>query len=569
MSKNTNHRDRGIEIVGQAGGGLAPVGRRRFLQLGIGGAAVAAGSTALAGSGLGGAISSLLAVDNAAAATTDTLVISTATAITSFDPNTIAGLGGQTAWQLCYDTFFDISTPPSLPAAEADLAHFKPIPALVKSYTSSANGLVWHFELQPKAVSLAGNPLTSADVLWSMKRHLALQIYGGIFLNMIGVTSASQFVADGDHAVTMTLTKVIDPSYMLQLIGALIVPIYDSVEVLKHATTSDPWAKTWMANNVAGFGPYSIKSWNPNGTQTVFEARSNYYGKSVIPNVIWSVEPDTSTQLELLLKGDAQVTDQLSPEQIQTVAAHKGTKVTQVATAGAAFMGFNNSQAPYSDKALHQGIAYAIDFETIVKGVWKGTAQTMKSILPPWFQASTDKYWVYEQNLAKAKALLAPYANAGLTLQYDAGIDLHQSLAELIQAGLQAAGMTIKLGGLSTTQYENQENNGTQSWWLDTQSVPVIPNSLYALRLLFLSKPTQILLHYSNPAVDAAVTALGETQSVARQNAMIDAAQKQIMEDLPVIPLAYTGQSVTSVSNLSGFRGHGGNSIRASELYFS
>jgi ABC-type oligopeptide transport system substrate-binding subunit len=125
------------------------------------------------------------------------------------------------------------------------------------------------------------------------------------------------------------------------------------------------------------------------------------------------------------------------------------------------------------------------------------------------------------------------------------------------------------LGGLSTTQYENQENNGTQSWWLDTQSVPVIPNSLYALRLLFLSKPTQILLHYSNPAVDAAVTALGETQSVARQNAMIDAAQKQIMEDLPVIPLAYTGQSVTSVSNLSGFRGHGGNSIRASELYFS
>jgi ABC-type oligopeptide transport system substrate-binding subunit len=87
--------------------------------------------------------------------------------------------------------------------------------------------------------------------------------------------------------------------------------------------------------------------------------------------------------------------------------------------------------------------------------------------------------------------------------------------------------------------------------------------------LLFLTTPTQKLLHYSNSTVDAAVTQLGNTRSVGLQDKLIDTAQQQIMHDLPVIPLAYTGQSVTSASDLVGFRGHGANFLRVSELSFT
>lgn len=550
------------------------IDRRKFLQYGLGGALVV-GSSLLAGPAGATKVDAVRRMTDARAGELGTetkrqsLAVASISGAANLDPNLIAGLAGSRVWSLCYDTFFNTGTPAPLAAAEADLADFKPLPKLVSSYSSESGGTVWRFNLNPKAKSAAGNLLSPADIIWSAKRHLALQLYGGIFLNRIGVTSASQFTGDGAHAVVMTLPETIDPTYMLLILGNYLLPIYDSTLTQEHVTSSDPWASSFLQANTAGFGPYVIESRSSDGTETVLTARKGYYGTPVIPKIIWNQVTDSGTQLELLLAGTVQVTDQLSPTQLKTVEAHKGTKTTKVATAGAVYMGFANNQAPFNDVNFHQGLAYAIDFKSIVHSVWEGTAKQMKSILPPWFQASTEKYWVYDYNPTKAKALLAPYLHANLQLSYDAGNQLQTSLAELILGALANVGMTIELNGVATATYAAEESAAAKTWWLDTASVPLIPDSLYALQLLFLTVPTQKLLHYSNPLVDAAVATLQKTRAVAKQDELILTAQKHIMHDLPIIPIAYTGQIVSSATDVVGFTGHGANIIDAEELSYS
>jgi peptide/nickel transport system substrate-binding protein len=539
------------------------VTRRRMLKAGL--ATLAAGSAGAmlaacgttSGSALSGAPSETEAV--LTATNTKQIVVASILGATNFDPDLPAG--ALTVLPLVYDPLFDTSTPASLAAATRLLADYAPTPGLASSFDLSADGLTLQLELNTAAKSVAGNNFTSADVLWSMERHLAMKWYGGIFLNRIGVTDPGQFTAVSDSVVEMKLTAAIDKTYMLLLLGNFIVSIFDSTEAKQHATSADPYASKWLSSNVATFGAYGLKSASADGSLNTYAANPGYYGPKPIDEVVWQQTTETSSQLQLLLKGSVQMTDALSPVQALTVKKGSTTKITEVASTGATFLGFNSSEAPYGDVQFRQGLAYAIPFQEILTSVYKGFATTMHSVLPSWFQASTGEYWNYTLNPTKAKQLLAKYKGVPVTLTYRSGDDLMQTLAVLIESSLQAVGLDITINALDPNTYQSKLTAATLSWWIDDQSTPLVPDSLYGLQLLFETKPTQVLLHYSNPKVDALVELLGTTTSATKQASLIRQAQKLLIHDLPIIPLAEINNYVPSVKNLSGFRGHGSNFI--------
>lgn len=514
-----------------------------------------------------GALSGLLAActgtssgsTDAASSTPDTLTVAAALSGTNFDPNSTTAALEQ--WPLLYDSLFDTSTPPSLSAATKLLANFEPQPALASHWTSSSDQKTWTLTLNTSATSPFGNKLTSADVLWSFERNLAQKWYSGIFLNRIGITAISQVTAPDATTVVVKLPAVVDRSYLLQLLGSFVVPIFDSVQAKKHATSGDPWASTYIASNACGFGPYTLKSFTSNGSTVIFEANPHYYGTKPVKTITWNQTTESNTQLQLLLKGEAQVIDALSPTQVKSVQASTTAKVTTVATTGAVFIGFNNSVAPFKDVTLHQGIAYAMPYNEIVFSVYKGQATPMKSVLPSFLQGYTGQYWTYQQNLAKARQLLAPYKGQSITLQYESGINAIQELAILIQSSLKSAGLEIALDAMDPNAFETKITNASLTMWIDTISTPLVPDSLYALQLLFPTKPTQILIHYSNAEVDKAVAALATATTTAEQDTYIKAAQKVLVEELPILPLAQLPYISPTAKNITGIRGHGANFI--------
>ncbi|MCL8025746.1 ABC transporter substrate-binding protein [Nocardioides bruguierae] len=528
--------------------------RRRLLKFGGVALAATAAAPALAACGAGSSAQS--GTSGAASSSTDTLTVATATAGTVFDPEQPSGIFQYT---MLYDSLFDTSTPPDSGELAALLADYEPEAALATAWESNKDNSVWTITLNTDAMSPAGNSLTSADVMWSFERHLAMKWYGGIFLNRVGVTDISQIEAPSDDTIVMNLAGPIGRTYFLQLMGCFIVPIFDATEAQANATDDDPWAQDYIASNACGFGPYQLQSVAADGTLNVFEANPNYYGEVAIPTVTFRTTTETSTQLQLLLRGEAQVIDALSPVQIDEVESSDSAKVVTVANTGYTFLGFNNEEELYQDVALHQGIAYALPFDDIVNSVFRGQATSMKSVLPSFFQGFTDEYWVYDQDLDKATEMLAPYAGQGLKLQYKGGSTLLQSLAVLIQSSLSDVGLDVELVSVDPTTFAGELTEATLLMWLDNQSTPLVPDSLYGLQLLFPSDPTQVLIHYSNDVVDEAVGALATSFDPDEQVELIRTAQKQIMADLPILPLAETGGLIPVASNIDGVKGHGAN----------
>jgi peptide/nickel transport system substrate-binding protein len=541
--------------------------RRGVLKAGAGSlaaASLAALLSACNGSSSGSTSSSAGA---GASSATDNLVVATNLGGTTFDPEDSAVNISQ--FPLLYDALFDASLPPEESAAQKLLANYEPNPALATKWVADKpDNSEWTITLNTTAKSPFGNSFSSADVLWSFERNLALKWYGGIFLNLVGVTSMSQVTAPTADTIKMTLSGPVSKSYFLQVLGNFLVPIYDSTEAKKHVTSADPWAKSFFATTACGFGPYTVKSVSSDGSNAVFAANPNYYGAKPIPTVTWQQTTDTDTQLQLLLRGQAQIIDSLSPTQTASVQASSGAKVTSIATTGCIFVGFNNAQETYKDVALHQGVAYAMPYDVIVNNVYKGLATPWRSVLASFLQGSTDQYWDYDQNLTKAKSLLAPYNGKGLTLQYEAGDAALQELAVVIQSSLKAAGLSIALDAMNPTSFQTKTTDATLSMFLNSTS-PLVTDSLYALQLLYPTKPTDVLIHYSNADVDAAISALAKETDATKQVEYIHAAQKQLLNDLPIVPLAQLYQHEPSAKNLTGIRGHGANFMWAKGLSFS
>jgi peptide/nickel transport system substrate-binding protein len=138
----------------------------------------------------------------------------------------------------------------------------------------------------------------------------------------------------------------------------------------------------------------------------------------------------------------------------------------------------------------------------------------------------------------------------------------------LIQSSLKEAGLDIELESTDPTSFQKKLTAAELSMWLDSQSTPLVPDSLYGLQLLFPTEPTQVLIHYSNPVVDEAVGKLATSFDADEQVELIRTAQQQLVADLPILPLAQTGGLVPTAKSVTNVQGHGANVVWAKGLTY-
>ena len=133
--------------------------------------------------------------------------------------------------------------------------------------------------------------------------------------------------------LTLQITLATNEDKFLPTLGSGWLVIYDSTEVLTHATEEDPFANEWLNQNTAGFGPYRITDFGPGGESLTLEARENYWGEQpALKTVIQRSVPDANTRLQLLLSGDAVYAAELGALALEEVAAADGVNVTAIPT---------------------------------------------------------------------------------------------------------------------------------------------------------------------------------------------------------------------------------------------
>jgi len=347
-------------------------------------------------------------------------------------------------------------------------------PSLASSWTASPDATTYTFHLNPKAVWSDGQPVTAADVIytiaWANQNPDAyvedsiqafLEVKGGAAVK--GTTNIPSGLVSPDPE-TLTVTLAAPDSIWLRNIAVapyIILPQH-ILNGLTAAQANNCQFCLGIPGKTIGSGPYEFAS-TMNAFGASFKAVQNWWGGPVnIQEIDYKIQ-DSNVSVLQLEAGELDFVIRVPPTAGPAIAKVPGLKEINEPGVGIFALAFNNQSIP--DKRVRQAIAYAINRPQIVSKVLGGLA-TVNCVIPVGFSCSTPGLNTYQYNPTMAKQLLT-----------DAGWDFNKTFrilslsddpnftvtAPVIAQELEQVGMKVSILALPDAQ-EIAEQNKPQDW---------------------------------------------------------------------------------------------------------
>ncbi|GAB3509221.1 ABC transporter substrate-binding protein [Phytohabitans suffuscus] len=422
-----------------------------------------------------------------------------------------------------------------------------------ESWQRSADGLTYTVKIRQGMTFHDGSPVTAEDVVYSFDRALNTKGGANWLLTQIAFVTKAPTVVD---PATITITADKPSALAIQALYMDGLAILDQDEVKSHATADDPWAEKWLAKNVGnGSGPYKLTSRVPD-QEVVFEAFDGYWaGAPKIKKIVWKIVPSAAQRLALLKSGDVDIAESLPPDQLASLKGVDGVTVLSAASQNVAIVGMNNGRAPLSDKALRQGISYAVDYDRILSQVFQGEAERLYGPVPKGAATSLGDTIGYKQDVDKAKQLVSGsgYGGGTIKIAFDNSKGLHEQIAVLLRSQLSAVGVTAELEPLTSAVFSERKAKKDLDMYVD-ESLAWINDPDYILSLTFQCEVYGNYADYCSPVVDDAI-AKGwamEATDPARV-ALFENAQRVLVDDAPWLFLAQPNYRMAMSSQVQGF----------------
>jgi peptide/nickel transport system substrate-binding protein len=425
------------------------------------------------------------------------------------------------------------------------------------SYTVDPDNVTVHFTVRD-AKFPSGNPMTSDDFIYTIKRAFGVNAGTAFDFHIIGISDLSQITKVDDHHFTIKLTHptaLLGPSLRDQDAG-----VVDSKIVQAHATSDDPWAQKWLAKNAAPSGAYTVSSWVP-GTKVVLTANPNYWGaKPYFSTVVLQEIPAEDERVLLLKNGSIDIAADLTVNAILSLKQQNaaGVKFVSAHGAGQDRINFVVNKPPFNNVLLRQALAYAIDINTLVSNTYLDLGTVPKGVWPvgsAWF---TSAPWPYKYDVQQAKALLAQAGHPNgfaFTMEISNSDGQAQKVAVPIQTNLQAVGIQMTISKLDPAVLQQHLGQGTGQAFIQTfgGGANYIDDPYFLMYLSYASYAVINWAKYKNPALDAVSNQLATAVDVAQRKQLAGQAHAILNQDLPIYPIADTVWVLPMRSNIKGY----------------
>ncbi|MEV8044141.1 ABC transporter substrate-binding protein [Streptomyces griseoluteus] len=399
----------------------------------------------------------------------------------------------------------------------------------------------------------SGDPVTAADVKFSIDRALKLQADSGVaaLLNTVDTVETQ-----GDREVIFHL-KTADATFPFKLS----TPVAGIVNPKDYAK-----GKLRDGFEVDGSGPYTFKA-QVKGDAMVsatFTKNPSYKGSSELNNDKVEIRSfdDADAMGAALDRGDIDVMSRtMSPGQIQKLDGGSDTHADLVDMPGLEirYLAFNTNAQTVKDKAVRQAIAQVVNRGELVSKVYGTQAEPLYSLVPATLTGHSNSFFnkYGDPSVAKAKLLLAKAgvtAPLKLTLHYTTdhyGSATKQEF-EVLQKQLNDSGLfDVTIQGHPWATFRPAEQKGQydvygMGWFPD---FPDADNFLAP----FLDKDNFLGSPYANSTIER--TLIPESR---READRLDAAkslteiQDTVAEDVPVLPLWQGKQYVAARDDITG-----------------
>jgi peptide/nickel transport system substrate-binding protein len=488
----------------------------------------------------------------ASSAPTQTLVVDRSFEIKTADPQRAFEPTASIVDRGIYDTFFTYKG--------GDLAH--PRPLLVQSWTASTDAKTFIFKLRRNVHFADGTPLTAADAVFSFNRLINLKGNPSSLLDGVTVSSRGKY--------TVILRSKAPNAALPSILTNTSLGVVNSKLVRKHGGTSAVGADTkdkaekWLnssASRGAGSGPYLLQQYSTT-SQITLVPNPRYWGPYkakfktvVVRNMI------APTQLINIQRGKHEVAIDLSSDQAQTIKGNKRLNVRTEPSTWVFWLLMNDNpsvSSVTSNKQFQTAVRYALDYRSIVSVAGPGAIQA-PGIIPSMFLGSLPRKEAIKQNLTRARAALQA-SGAGsrtLTLEFPSDLTINGvpfgTLAQRVQANLQAAGFHVELAGATVGTWLQKYRDGKMAFGLSLWG-PDYPDPLDYLAFM----PGELVGTRagwpagSDPTIERlAARARVTTKAQARQ-AIYRQIQRRLNAVGPFVPLLQPVQAFVSTRDLRG-----------------
>lgn len=305
------------------------------------------------------------------------------------------------------------------------------------SYTVSDDGKVFTFTLREGVTFHNGDPLTTADVVFSHDRFME---------NSVPYPRKMTYLEE---------LEVVD-DYTIRWIFSEPCPLFFTSPRLYIASKAyhESVGEEVFVNNPVGTGPYKFIEWKA-GEYLDLVANEDYWGEQ--PEFksarIYFVTEET-TRVAMLQSGEVDVITNTPMNMVATL-EDEGYTHTQIPTSPDLALQFQtkNPDSPWYDVRVRKAMAHAIDRESIVNDIYYG----IPNYYPRWLSEDDPAYdpslEVYDYDVEKAKSLMAEAGFADgfeMPLTYESNQAGIRELVDVIALYLKEINITVKPEGLSS-----------------------------------------------------------------------------------------------------------------------
>jgi peptide/nickel transport system substrate-binding protein len=364
-------------------------------------------------------------------------------------------------------------------------------PWLATGYKVSNGGKTYTFTLRNGVKFSNGQPMTSADVKFSLDDARA-QSKGWGFLD----TAIKNITAPTPDTVVVHLKYKWAPFLAdIALFANGIIPNHFAGQTRK-AFYSHP----------IGTGPFM---WDKRvvGQSVTFQRNPNYWqkGKPYLDSVTWTYVTDENTRA-LQLQGNQIQVDEFPPfNSISKLQHTNGVTMTLFPSTRTDYLVMNEQYAPLADVHVRRAISYAIDRQAIVKSVLFGYGKPANSFLPPQVPFYSPNAGGLQFNMAKAKAEMAKskYPKGfKVSLLVGAGAQVESANGQILQNQLKQLGIDVSFKQEDTsTEFNDVEKQkyqlAFQYWTMDIAD----PDELVTFAVDPAGGAHSFYTDYNNPTV--------------------------------------------------------------------
>lgn len=441
-------------------------------------------------------------------------------------------------------------------------------PKLAESYETSEDGLTWTLTLKSGVKFHDGTDFNADAVVFNFERWMDPEneyhigdfpyypfLYGGF--KGEEDHKVESVIAVDEQTVEIKLKEKIAP-----FVSYLAIPMFG----IASPAAIEQYNERFFENPV-GTGPFKFESWSRND-KIVVKANENYYvqNQPMLHQIIFTVVPDNSTRLNVLLSGEADIIDGMNPEDAKTVEDNENLKLVKRPSFNEGFMVMNTQKKPFDNVKVRQATNMAIDKQSIVDGFYSGFGEVAKNPIPPslWGYNEDIEDYAFDAEAAKKLLTEAGYPDGFETEIWTMNnprpyLPQPMKTAEAIQANLEEIGVKATIVTYEWATYLEKTGNGEHPMalygWTGVMADP--DNFLYPnLSNTNMEPPANNLAFYNNEEFQKLIEDARVTFDESERIELYKKAQEVFHEDAPWVPLAHTTPPIGFADYVKGFEPH-------------